>query len=103
MATVNIAARAGTVFTLIVDECEVRNANQKTTAKSSDRLAQVVATENLATWFQVGTDSEMTALGEPGWGNSNIFLAPQTKSEIFVLQAGDKIRANRKCAVIIYG
>lgn len=103
MATVNIATRAGTAFTLVVDECEVRLANQKTTAKNRDRLAQVVATEELSTWFQVGTDDEMTALGEPGWGNSNIFLAPQTKSEIFVLAAGNKIRANRKCAVIIYG
>tara|TARA_R100001086_G_scaffold104913_1_gene52704 strand:- start:493 stop:804 length:312 start_codon:yes stop_codon:yes gene_type:complete len=102
MAIAKIAAENGTCYTVNVSECEVRNANQKTTAKSVERLAQVVATENLSTWFQIGTDDEMTALGDPQWGNGNVFLAPLTKSEIFVLKAGDKIRANRKCAVIIY-
>jgi len=97
----DIAVKAGTAFKIKSEECETLNANQKSTAQSYDRLAQVVTLESSRTFFQLGDDAELDG-SAAAFGNE-IYIAPNGKTEMFILPANKKISGNRMIALIIYG
>ena len=94
------AIENGTAFKIKSEECESLNAEKKSTSKSYDRLAQVVTLEANRTFFQLGLDAELDG-SVAAFGNE-IYIAPNGKTEVFILPANYKIAANRMVALIIY-
>lgn len=108
----DIAAKAGTAFRIISSQCESLDGQVKSTAQSYDRLVQVVtlegaeppgesSTSDERTFFMIGTDTELNA-SSAGF-NNEVYIAPGGKTEIFILPANLKIKANRRVCIIVYG
>tara|TARA_R100000005_G_C4982839_1_gene192079 strand:- start:888 stop:1211 length:324 start_codon:yes stop_codon:yes gene_type:complete len=103
--SVDRAIMNGTAFRINSEECETLFGQIKSTAKNYDRLAQVITLEgsddsDAKTFFMIGTDAELNASSASF--NNEIYISPGGKTEIFILPANNKIKANRKIALIIY-
>ena len=114
--SVDRAIANGTAFRIKSEECQSLDGQIKSTAKNYDRLAQVVTLEGAhppdsgdpatstiseeRTFFMIGTDAELNA-SSAGW-NNEVYISPGGKTEIFILPANQKIKANRRVALIIY-
>ena len=114
----DIAAKAGTAFQIISSQCESLDGQIKSTAQNYDRLVQVVTLEGAhgpdsspgaddsvlseeRTFFMIGTDTELNA-SSAGF-NNEVYVGPGGKTEIFILPANLKIKANRRICIIVYG
>ena len=114
----DIAAKAGTAFRIIPEQCESLDGQIKSTSKDYDRLVQVVTLEGAhtpdssqgandsvlseeRTFFMIGLDSELD--GSNAGFNNDVYIGLNGKSEIFILPANHKIKANRRITIIVYG
>jgi|TARA_B100000085_G_C18396575_1_gene452693 hypothetical protein len=109
--SVDRAIMNGTAFRIKTEQCESLDGQIKSTSKNYDRLAQVVtlegaeppgsdSTSDERTFFMIGLDAELNATSA-GW-NNEVYISPGGKTEIFILPANHKIKANRRVALIIY-
>jgi len=98
--SVERAMANGTAFYINSEDCQSLNANQVSNSRDYSRLVQVVTIENQKTFFQIGDGAELSQT-PPQW-NNEIYIAPNGKTEIFILPANNMIVSNRQVALIVY-
>ena len=115
--SVDRAIANGTAFRIKSEDCQSLDGQIKSNSKNYDRLVQVVTLEGShgpdsspaandsvlseeRTFFMIGKDAELNS-SSAGF-NNEIYIGPGGKTEIFILPANNKIKANRRVCIIVY-